>query len=76
MRLGRLVVSIRPRNTGEKALLCRLFGHKMRFAGMGGEGEVYECAREKEPMPFWSWANEDRALIDHRIQELTREAKP
>jgi hypothetical protein len=36
-------------------LLCRLFGHKLRFAGKSGEGTVWECVRERDPQPEAYW---------------------
>lgn len=42
-------------------LLCRLLGHTLQFAGHGGEGDVYECVREREPLPEKYWP---RRLIE------------
>ena len=42
----------------EKSLLCKIFGHKLEFAGAGGEGSVYECVRERSPMPEKYWLKE------------------
>ena len=58
MRVWVLEVSRRRRQPGEKAFLCRVFGHRLRFAGAGGDGDVYECVREREPLPERCWPPE------------------
>ena len=58
MRIWVLEVSRSRGQPGEKAFLCRLFGHRLRFAGEGGDGLVYECVREREPMPEKCWPPE------------------
>lgn len=47
-------------------LLCRLFGHKLVFAGVGGDGDVYECVRERDPMPERYWP---KRLVENAVYE-------
>jgi hypothetical protein len=64
MRLWFLEVRRARRTPGEKALLCKLVGHRLVYAGHGGDGDVYECVRERSPMPEKYWPPElvERAM--------------
>ncbi len=58
MKFGRIQIQLLPRDGSAKSVLCKLFGHKLEYAGHGGDGDVYECVRERNPMPEKYWSPE------------------
>ncbi len=52
----------------EKAEDCNVVGHKLEWTGMGGEGRVYQCVREKQPLPEAWWPKYLRKQADERYR--------
>jgi len=50
-----------------------MFGHKLRFAGHSNAGWMYECVREKNPMPEASW-NPKLVEKAYQLQKVPRDS--